>query len=90
MGLAKKVVLLFLLIVVSSGFGKAAKGAVYKVGDSAGWTNIVGHVDYRTWASQKTFRVGDVIGTLLNYTTKESLIHCIIIYIINFNKYFWF
>lgn len=62
MGLAKKVVLLFLLIVVSGGgFGKA-KGAVYKVGDSAGWT-IVGHVDYRTWASQKTFRVGDVIGT---------------------------
>lgn len=64
MGAAKEVGLLFLLIVVTSGgFGKS-KAAVYKVGDSAGWT-IVGHVDYRTWAAQKTFRVGDVIGTLL-------------------------
>lgn len=63
MGLAKEgLLLLFLLIVVTGGFDKS-RAAVYKVGDSAGWT-IVGHVDYRTWASQKTFRVGDVIGTL--------------------------
>lgn len=34
--------------------------AVYKVGDSAGWTTI-GNVDYKIWSSTKTFQVGDVI-----------------------------
>ncbi|KAF5727065.1 mavicyanin [Tripterygium wilfordii] len=35
-------------------------GAVYKVGDSAGWTDQ-GGVDYKKWASSKTFYVGDII-----------------------------
>ncbi|KAL8214945.1 hypothetical protein R6Q57_004394 [Mikania cordata] len=33
---------------------------LYMVGDDQGWTNI-GHVDYRKWASTKSFRVGDTI-----------------------------
>ncbi|KAF8388029.1 hypothetical protein HHK36_026695 [Tetracentron sinense] len=33
---------------------------VYKVGDSAGWTTI-GNVDYKKWASTKTFHVGDTV-----------------------------
>ncbi|KAL3812643.1 hypothetical protein ACJIZ3_013911 [Penstemon smallii] len=37
-----------------------SNGAVYKVGDSAGWTTI-GNVDYKQWAVTKTFRIGDVI-----------------------------
>ncbi|KAL3505900.1 hypothetical protein ACH5RR_031282, partial [Cinchona calisaya] len=37
-----------------------SSGAVYKVGDSAGWTTI-GKVDYRKWAATKTFQVGDLI-----------------------------
>ncbi|KAI3459378.1 hypothetical protein Pfo_016041 [Paulownia fortunei] len=35
-------------------------GAVFKVGDSAGWTTI-GNVDYKQWAVAKTFQVGDII-----------------------------
>ncbi|XP_019168019.1 PREDICTED: mavicyanin-like [Ipomoea nil] len=35
-------------------------GAVYKVGDAAGWTTI-GNVDYKLWSATKTFQVGDVI-----------------------------
>ncbi|ESR33131.1 Phytocyanin domain-containing protein [Citrus sinensis] len=34
--------------------------AVYKVGDSAGWTTI-GNIDYKQWAATKTFQVGDII-----------------------------
>ncbi|KAL0349086.1 UNVERIFIED_CONTAM: Early nodulin-like protein 3 [Sesamum angustifolium] len=34
-------------------------GAVYKVGDSAGWT-ITG-VDYEKWASTHSFKVGDTV-----------------------------
>ncbi|XP_054821183.1 mavicyanin-like [Prosopis cineraria] len=35
-------------------------GAVYKVGDSAGWTSI-GHVDYSNWVASKNFKAGDTI-----------------------------
>ena len=35
--------------------------AVYKVGDSAGWT-IIGNIDYRKWAAPKNFQVGDTIS----------------------------
>lgn len=35
--------------------------AVYKVGDSAGWTTI-GNVDYKRWSATKTFQLGDIIG----------------------------
>ncbi|XP_038689959.1 mavicyanin-like [Tripterygium wilfordii] len=38
----------------------ACSGAVYRVGDSAGWT-AMGGVDYNNWASSKTFHVGDTI-----------------------------
>ncbi|KAF8394416.1 hypothetical protein HHK36_020624 [Tetracentron sinense] len=33
---------------------------VYKVGDSAGWT-AMGTVDYKKWAAEKNFHVGDII-----------------------------
>ncbi|XP_022869078.1 mavicyanin-like [Olea europaea var. sylvestris] len=42
-------------------------GSVYKVGDSAGWT-IIGNVDYNTWASSKTFQIGDTL--IFNYDAK--------------------
>lgn len=38
--------------------------AVYKVGDSAGWTTI-GNIDYKQWAATKTFQVGDIIRKLI-------------------------
>ncbi|KAH7573754.1 hypothetical protein ACOSP7_007600 [Xanthoceras sorbifolium] len=37
-----------------------SSAAVYKVGDSAGWTTI-GNVDYKLWAATKTFQIGDII-----------------------------
>ncbi|KAL9140137.1 hypothetical protein ABFS82_14G016100 [Erythranthe guttata] len=46
--------ILILLSSVSDG------GAVYKVGDSAGWTTIA-NVDYTHWALTKTFQLGDTI-----------------------------
>ncbi|MED6193839.1 hypothetical protein PIB30_023068 [Stylosanthes scabra] len=49
-----------ILLIVMLGLQSASHGAVYKVGDSAGWT-IIGNVDYKAWASPKTFHVGDTI-----------------------------
>ncbi|KAL0371308.1 UNVERIFIED_CONTAM: Mavicyanin [Sesamum angustifolium] len=48
---------LFLFVVTVSG---VCNGEVYKVGDSAAWT-LIAHPDYNTWASSKTFRVGDTL-----------------------------
>lgn len=39
---------------------QVSHGAVYKVGDSTGWTTI-GNYDYKQWAATKTFHVGDII-----------------------------
>ncbi|KAL0642860.1 hypothetical protein Bca4012_041150 [Brassica carinata] len=44
-----------------------SKAAVYKVGDSAGWTTIA-NVDYKLWASTKTFHIGDTV--LFEYNPK--------------------
>nr|XP_009417164.1 PREDICTED: mavicyanin [Musa acuminata subsp. malaccensis] len=49
--------LVALLLVAGAG---PAEGAVYKVGDSAGWT-IMGSPNYTAWAASKTFHVGDTI-----------------------------
>ncbi|KAL2230185.1 UNVERIFIED_CONTAM: Early nodulin-16 [Sesamum indicum] len=57
------VVLMFLMMA----FLEGSMGAVYKVGDSAGWTNT--GVDYEKWASAHTFKVGDTV--VFNYD-KES------------------
>lgn len=50
-------VLAFLL---AAGVG-LSEGAVYKVGDAAGWT-IMGSPNYTAWALSKKFEVGDTIG----------------------------
>ncbi|XP_064938690.1 mavicyanin-like [Musa acuminata AAA Group] len=49
--------LVALLLVAGAG---PAEGAVYKVGDSAGWT-IIGSPNYTAWAASKTFHMGDTI-----------------------------
>lgn len=61
MGLAKNTMFLFIVFFALVG---VSMGTVYKVGDSAGWTNIH-HVDYKTWSSTKNFYVRDIIGTSL-------------------------
>ncbi|XP_015087619.1 mavicyanin-like [Solanum pennellii] len=57
MVLSKLTMFLFLMIFVFCG---VSMGEVYKVGDSTGWTNN-GHIDYKSWSSNKNFCVGDSI-----------------------------
>ncbi|KAJ8543163.1 hypothetical protein K7X08_005686 [Anisodus acutangulus] len=47
--------------------------AVYKVGDSAGWTIGGANVDYHTWAASKTFRVRDILVFEYNRTQHNVL-----------------
>ncbi|KAJ9154328.1 hypothetical protein P3X46_027679 [Hevea brasiliensis] len=56
MALVKRAVVLLLMMALF----QVMDAAVYKVGDSAGWT-IIGNVDYKQWAATKTFQVGDTI-----------------------------
>ncbi|KAK9282527.1 hypothetical protein L1049_005447 [Liquidambar formosana] len=56
MALAKSAVVFFLIMALCG----VSMAAVYKVGDSVGWTTE-GPVDYKKWASSKTFRVGDIL-----------------------------
>ncbi|XP_027121278.1 mavicyanin-like [Coffea arabica] len=56
---------LAVVVLVLSASLQVCVGAVYKVGDSAGWTTI-GNVDYKQWAATKNFRVGDVILFVYN------------------------
>ncbi|VVA38539.1 PREDICTED: mavicyanin [Prunus dulcis] len=49
-----------LVFVVMMAFSGACSGAVYRVGDSAGWTSR-GLVDYNKWALAKDFNVGDTL-----------------------------
>lgn len=64
--------LLLLVFVSACVVPQLCVGAVYKVGDSAGWTTI-GHVDYRAWAANKTFQVGDTILFVYNPTFHNVL-----------------
>ncbi|EHA8588647.1 mavicyanin [Cocos nucifera] len=58
----KAVVIAALVALASVGF---SSGAVYTVGDKAGWT-IIGNVNYTAWASSKSFQVGDIILFVYN------------------------
>ncbi|XP_010935193.1 mavicyanin [Elaeis guineensis] len=58
----KAVVIAALVALASVGF---SSGAVYTVGDKAGWT-IIGKVNYTAWASTKNFQVGDIILFVYN------------------------
>ncbi|XP_017696182.2 blue copper protein-like [Phoenix dactylifera] len=58
----KAVVIAALVTLASVGF---SSGAVYTVGDKAGWT-IIGNVNYTAWASTKNFHVGDIILFVYN------------------------
>ncbi|KAK9139778.1 hypothetical protein Scep_009459 [Stephania cephalantha] len=62
-----KVVSMAALVVVLAFMAgvEVSMGAVYKVGDSTGWTTI-GSPDYKKWAASKTFHVGDTILFVYN------------------------
>ncbi|GFP92294.1 mavicyanin [Phtheirospermum japonicum] len=57
MDLLKREIVGFLFFMAVCG---SCMATVYEVGDSAGWT-IIGNVDYNTWASSKTFQIGDTL-----------------------------
>ncbi|KAL1190633.1 Mavicyanin [Cardamine amara subsp. amara] len=57
MALIKSKSLFTSLLILVALFGVSVGGTVHKVGDSNGWTMM--GVDYKTWASSRTFQVGD-------------------------------
>ncbi|XP_072064259.1 mavicyanin [Arachis hypogaea] len=59
-------VLLFVTVVLFS-VCEVSMNAVYRVGDSAGWT-MIDHPDYKRWASTKRFHVGDTL--IFTYLTQ--------------------
>nr|XP_043617633.1 blue copper protein-like [Erigeron canadensis] len=60
------VAVVLLVVALCSGLPSLAK--VYTVGDSAGWSL---NVDYTTWTSDKTFKVGDSL--VFNYGSSHSV-----------------
>ncbi|XVE66014.1 hypothetical protein DITRI_Ditri08aG0047500 [Diplodiscus trichospermus] len=65
MAFAERIVVAQVLLLLMAALLQLCHAAVYKVGDSAGWTTI-GNIDYKRWAATKTFRVGDIILSLLH------------------------
>lgn len=59
------------LALALAGMAATSSAAVYKVGDTAGWT-ILGNINYADWASKQTFHVGDIIGKFLLFCSKFS------------------
>ena len=53
--------LLLLVALLVTGCAALASATSYTVGDGQGWTT---NVDYSTWASGKSFAVGDKLGEL--------------------------
>ncbi|XP_052147260.1 blue copper protein-like [Oryza glaberrima] len=49
-----------LVLMLGLAMAATSSAAVYKVGDTSGWT-ILGNVNYTDWAVKKTFHVGDTI-----------------------------
>lgn len=66
MGMVGRGFSLLFMVAVATNILPLSFAAVYKVGDSAGWTTI-GNVDYKKWASTKTFRVGDIIREFFSF-----------------------
>ncbi|XP_011026225.1 PREDICTED: mavicyanin-like [Populus euphratica] len=57
MALVKRALALLMSITLAM---ELIHAAVYKVGDSTGWTTI-GNFDYKKWSATKTFQVHDII-----------------------------
>ncbi|XP_027367378.1 mavicyanin-like [Abrus precatorius] len=57
MALVERGVVLFFLVMAAL---QVSYAAIYKVGDSAGWTTL-GNIDYKKWAATKSFQIGDTI-----------------------------
>lgn len=60
MGMVERGVLV-LMVAIAAMEVSFSYGAVYKVGDSAGWTTL-GNINYKKWSATKNFQVGDIIS----------------------------
>lgn len=56
-----RAMVLSIVMVIFMGAMQISYAALYKVGDSAGWTTL-GNIDYRKWSATKNFQVGDIIS----------------------------
>ncbi|WJX54606.1 hypothetical protein P8452_40468 [Trifolium repens] len=65
MAFVEKAVVLLMMIMVAA---QVSNAAVYKVGDSAGWT-IMDKLNYTKWAADKNFQIGDTI--IFEYNPKQ-------------------
>jgi hypothetical protein len=71
---SKKRMSMVVALVVLLGLVGSSAGAVFKVGDSAGWTTM-GNVNYGLWTSAKTFTVGDIAGEFSNFSVTFLFMH---------------
>lgn len=55
----ERLVVMVLITVICCAIGRVSS-TVYTVGDSSGWSM---GADYSTWATDKTLKVGDTLGT---------------------------
>ena len=60
---------------------KVSYAAVYKVGDSAGWTTL-GTIDYRKWAATKNFQIGDTISKFAHSNCMVCLCYYVIVLVL--------
>lgn len=58
--------ILVLIIAILINLSGDSTSAVYRVGDTAGWT-IIDHPDYKNWTSTKRFHVGDTLRMCFTY-----------------------
>lgn len=56
-----RAMVLSIVMIIFMGAMQNSYAAVYKVGDSAGWTTL-GNIDYRKWSATKNFQLGDTIS----------------------------
>ena len=64
-----------LLVILAAAILGNTDAATHVVGDSLGWTVPSGSSVYPNWASQQTFKVGDILGTyeIFMYPAPTSL-----------------
>ncbi|BAT94045.1 hypothetical protein VIGAN_08061200 [Vigna angularis var. angularis] len=70
MALVERFMALFIVMKIL----QVSDAAVYKVGDSAGWTTL-GKIDYKKWAATKNFQIGDTISKFL--PSKSNCMLCL-------------
>lgn len=56
--------LALLVLCVLGALVQSSSAALYKVGDSAGWSIPSSATFYDEWAKKQTFQVGDILGKL--------------------------